>query len=534
MGNDGFSGSTVRWLLSVALVGLVVGIAPEAFSDDTCLVSVHDSNNQPIATGTQVCQQASGKVCTFNLQACVNDAATGCAAAQFKGKKIRAKGHCGAIGKLNVSPSGTSSICGATAGIKVHAKKKGPGRCNIRIAGKTTDGRQDIDKFTLLCNPSTTACTGGGGGPRCPPNGSADQPNAIVLTVLDHGTDLDNGWKGPSFNFPTPANTQLQLCLKNCDATTDSDCDTTLVNDGPFPNHDPTKGGAATTFNKHTFGSPLPLIAAHVPVCVINEFQQPSFAGTASIKDGTITGEIDLNSQVYLSDEEHVCPKCNAGKCDFGPNAGKSCTVDGTVTVALSTAANKTFNLSKDCPPDPSTPAGTLNIKLPLTTGTSTLAPLPGGSAGTPCVAQPGEPALVTPQPDACLGAACTLGGCTGSACATMGTDPVTGTPVCVDQKGGLSQYCCAAPKADTPCQPTRAGTAISRTGKPAPFMDSGGMAWGAGTYPKSADIVSVATFCEPGTGTSSVDGLTGLPGPGALILPAHGVVSRASDPTDH
>jgi hypothetical protein len=31
---------------------------------------------------------------------------------------------------------------------------------------------------------------------------------------------------------------------------------------------------------------------------------------------------------------------------------------------------------------------------------------------------------------------------------------------------------------------------------------------------------VQVATFCEAATGTGSVDGLAGLPGPGLLILP--------------
>src|SRR5207302_1280262 len=95
--------------------------------------------------------------------------------------------------------------------------------------------------------------------------------------------------------------------------------------------------------------------------------------------------------------------------------------------------------------------------------------------------------------------------------------------PVCVDQKGGLSQACCSD-EPDTPC----AELPVTRTGKASPFTDGAGLAWGAGTYPKSADVVSVAAFCEPPTGTASVDGLTGLPGPAALVLPAHAVVSTA------
>ena len=33
-----------------------------------------------------------------------------------------------------------------------------------------------------------------------------------------------------------------------------------------------------------------------------------------------------------------------------------------------------------------------------------------------------------------------------------------------------------------------------------------------------------MATFCEPAAGTITVDGVTGLPGPGALVFPMTGV----------
>ena len=39
-------------------------------------------------------------------------------------------------------------------------------------------------------------------------------------------------------------------------------------------------------------------------------------------------------------------------------------------------------------------------------------------------------------------------------------------------------------------------------------------------TYPKTGSEVLVATFCESATGSSLVNATTGLPGPGALILP--------------
>jgi hypothetical protein len=534
--NDGKRGavSSLHLIAVLLAVGAALLVARWGFAktsgggtDPTtdCFAEFDGVSSNPVVCtdGDSSCDSDSvAGQCSFHLAICLNQTdLPGCTPTALKKVKVKPKKG------SPVAPDLATSTCGAFTDVvvKLKGKKKNKPRTKkikVLALSSTKPRQKDKNTLTLTCNPApacaTPPCTTGHG-PRCPANVSPDQPNAIVLSVLNQGTDLDNGWKGPSFNFPTPANTTLQLCLSNCNLTTDPDCDTT-VNSGP------------TTFNKTTFGPPLPLIAAHVPVCVVNEYQQPTFTGKANIRDGSIDGEIDLFAHVYLSDEEHVCPKCNSGKCDIGPNAGKSCAVDGTVTVTLSTAANKTFNLSKDCPPDPSNPAGTLNIKLPLTTGTSTLAPLTGGSAATPCVQQSGEPRGLTPSPDACgAGASCVVGGCSGpDSCQSMIPDPVSGNPVCIDQKGGISQACCSD-KPDTPCHPTRGGgTSIARTGKPAPFKDTGGMGWGAGDYPKSADSVTVATFCEPATGTSSVDGLTGLPGPGALILPSHGVLSRAQD----
>jgi hypothetical protein len=173
-----------------------------------------------------------------------------------------------------------------------------------------------------------------------------------------------------------------------------------------------------------------------------------------------------------------------------------------------------------DCPPPTDGFAGILTLNIPITTGTSTLQPQPGGSPETPCVKQPGEPPGFTPAPDACGAGGQCVSTCGGSACATMGTDPVTGLPVCIDAKGGISQYCCSNAPA-TPCQPTRAGNpvgVVTRTGKTAVASPP----WPDPTYPKlTRGAVTVATFCVPASGTNSVDGLSGLPGPGALVLPS-------------
>ena len=91
----------------------------------------------------------------------------------------------------------------------------------------------------------------------------------------------------------------------------------------------------------------------------------------------------------------------------------------------------------------------------------------------------------------------------------------MNGQGECIDAKGGVSQLCCAG-QTNMPCFPTAGGGQIQRTGKPGPPLPR----WPDPTYPKNGDMTLAATFCEPITGTVLVDGVTGLPGPGALILP--------------
>ena len=67
------------------------------------------------------------------------------------------------------------------------------------------------------------------------------------------------------------------------------------------------------------------------------------------------------------------------------------------------------------------------------------------------------------------------------------------------------------------PCFPTgNPNGQIVRTGSAAPptppFPDP--------TYPKTGNVTLVATFCEGTSGAATVDLVTGLPGPGALVLP--------------
>jgi hypothetical protein len=122
------------------------------------------------------------------------------------------------------------------------------------------------------------------------------------------------------------------------------------------------------------------------------------------------------------------------------------------------------------------------------------------------CLAQTNVPEC-TPQPVQKV----TGTTCTGSACISMTPDGQ-----CVDIKGGISQNC-RANNTTQPCFPTgNPNGQIVRTGSAAPptppFPDP--------TYPKTGNVTLVATFCEGTSGATTVDLVTGLPGPGALVLP--------------
>ena len=134
---------------------------------------------------------------------------------------------------------------------------------------------------------------------------------------------------------------------------------------------------------------------------------------------------------------------------------------------------------------------GTIPIELPITTGTSSL------TGSKPCPGQPKDDQCAT------FGSSCSVD------CA--------GTP---DPKGGINQWCCGD-ASSTPCFPTASNSgepnhAIVRTGRPVVPTP----AWPDPTYPKVAmDASQVGVFCITSSGSSTIDQVAGLPGPGALTL---------------
>jgi hypothetical protein len=376
-------------------------------------------------------------------------------------------------------------VCGVQSIFRLPLKvtKKGKLKPSQKVTLRATavvsaKPKKDKDVLKVRCVPNT-------GGGECPAN-PAGGPRELQLLAAASGTDLDNGWTGTSQNFPVVSNAALRVCLTGCGATSNPDCTE--------------DEGQTNAVNGATFGPPLPLLAANTPVCVVNRFAATKITGvTASIATGVVSGTVNLLSDVFLTTTSQVCPRCSGsdagqvGTCDSGAKQGRACTTQGVVTVA-NASGNQRYTLSSDCPPVGS-PAGTITIGLPLSTGTSTLA------GSRPC---PGQ------TQDASSGCGTCGTVCTGGACVST-----TAAGQCVDVKGGISQNCCANDTSQ-PCFPTANNGQIVRTGSAAPPTPP----FGDPTYPKTGNVTLVATYCEGTAGSSLVDIVTGLPGPGALVLP--------------
>ena len=334
--------------------------------------------------------------------------------------------------------------------------------------------------------PTVTASTG----VACGGEGAALN---VTITSLP-GSDLDTGWTGIAHNsvatHDNTVTTQLNCVGEGC--TVDG---SNLVN--------------------MAFGSPLPLSAGGVSTCVLNTFRE-AVTGTYNCKSGCSEGSAKLLSKVFLvQDADHPCPPCvgdptpndgvKGGTCMGGKTPDAACDVGGISD--LFDAAGQDFgHTSNDCLPTGSS-VGELNIDLnPLSTGTVSV------DANVNCLsgAFPAGSCYCTGQvqPNACVSST-GVGTCPASGvCENGPIDGVcsgqkfrqcrsgTGTEDCDDIFPGAGN-CVDTPR---PCF----GTNITRTGT-------------CGT--QQGELV--AFFCIPQTRAAAINTTAGLPGPGAVTLPA-------------
>ena len=385
-------------------------------------------------------------------------------------------------------PAASKAECRSVCGAKIAADCSGLRKHKTAVC-KAREVRQCRKAGTAAWCPAAPAAAPSTECSRTPSN----QPTELILTVpsfdpnnpsLGNGSDLDNGFSGVSHNFPILGGTTLKYCLDGCDGTSVTTCTGT----GTTGNN---------SLNGPTFGAPLPLVAANIPVCVVNRYQDSTITNTFDLATGKNTGDVKLFSDVYIGSAQEVCPRClvsggngtigSQGTCSSSArNAGASCTVSGIDYVAQG-AGNPDYLLAGECIPPANALAGTLDLDLPLTTETAQSAPGP-----LPCKS------VGQTQDDACGAGTCTAA-CTGNACTAKTADGQ-----CIDPKGGISQVCCSN-NTSVPCFPTRNGGTIERSGKRATDGQSGALA---------------ATFCIAPTQSATVNITSGLPGPGAMILP--------------
>jgi len=391
------------------------------------------------------------------------------------------------IGQNGCGVPGTISL-----NLKGKKKNKASKPATLVVNFKTTKKGQN--RLKVQCTPP-----GSSGTSSCPKRSTPGFPSQLTLMVPQQGTDLDNGWTGASHNFPVIFGSSLKYCLDGCDTTSASVCNLSGTTSA---------GGAAASLNGPTFGAPLPLLTNNVPVCVVNRFKDATITGTYNLQTGDGEGPVNLTSEVFLrqGQDAQVCPRCvnaaqfgasalnTTGTCDnTSANPNAPCVVDGLGTVARGSIVD-TYKLSSQCPPV-GAPTASLPIPLNLTTASRSI------TGDKPCPNPPGFPAKAQAQNNTCE----LRGGVCNSAC--QPGSPACATQVngqCIDTKGGISQLCCSNDPT-LPCFPSGPNGAITRTGTPIPPGGQG---------------VFVGTFCIAETGNILIDGITGLPGPGALILP--------------
>jgi len=368
---------------------------------------------------------------------------------------------------------------------------------NTPVATRTTTPGPPVATPTLTALPPTVTPSAGqsSNGPTLTPSPTQTTSGldcegegaALKVTVTsDPGSDLDTGFTGIAHN---------SVATHDSTVTTNLDCQ----------GDDCTVDGSALVGTN--FGSPLPLSSGGVPVCVINTFTDP-VTGTYNCASGCSDSQVKLQSKVFLvQDIAKPCPLCvgdptpndgqKGGTCESGTAPGAPCDVGG-----ISDEFGATSN---DCLPTGSS-VGELAIDLtPLTTGKVSV------DASMDCVSPlfpkgtcycPGQI-----QPNSCNDGVCPASftcenGPIDGLCANQkfrSCRSGTGTADCEDVFPG-SGSCIDSPR---PCF----GTNITRQGQ-------------CGTQ----SGVLAAFFCVPATRAAAINTTGGLPGPGAIVLPAHQV----------
>jgi hypothetical protein len=386
---------------------------------------------------------------------------------------------------------------------------------------------------------------------------------------------LDVGWTGHAHNFDVPdnyfvfadatcPNAEPPCGTCTIDGIRQSGLNYTLFTrctndfstkcDEPFSNDADDCGGSFCTY---VLGSPLPISAAGSPTCTINALAADT-TGTAVVETGEAALTLKLSTRVHTGDSSSLtrpCPVClndavandgvADGICDGGSRDGLACDTNG-FDATFAPAADGA-GLSLDCVPFAAENiSGTgLKITLPLTTGVESLgadtkcdAPL--SSIDCFCALCSGDTTIACRDNADC--AAVAAGTCTANSGAGALRQPNAcggGFANCTDigdEKGECSDtsnmFCEGLLKADgrgflaclndaecvnesfTQCPGNDCGPCTLVAQRPC-FLDpieAAGVA-------NPDEPVLAGTFCLPPTINVGINGTSGSPGPGRVVI---------------
>ena len=339
--------------------------------------------------------------------------------------------------------------------------------------------KKDKDVIKVRCVPNT-------GGGECLAN-PAGGPRELQLLAAASGTDLDNGWTGASQNFPVVSNSALRVCLTGCGATSESGLHRGRGADERGQRGD-VRAAAAAARREHAGLRGEPLRGDEDHGCrrehrhrgderhgqpALRRLHHEHLAGVSAL-----LGQQSGRGRHVRLRREAGQGVHHRGRRHGGERGGQSALLRCRRTVPRSVARRAPSPSACRCRPARRSCRGRARVP-----GRQQDAPGTCGACGTVC---------------------------TGGACVSKAPDGQ-----CVDVKGGISQNCCGNDTSQ-PCFPTANNGQIVRSGSAAAPTP----AFGDPTYPKTGNVTLVATFCEGTAGSSLVDIVTGLPGPGALVLP--------------
>ncbi len=414
-------------------------------------------------------------ICRIAVNACVETPIEGCDAEAVRTLRFTKSSRRALAGFVPPPAPSAGEACGTRGVVALRlAGQRGikPASVTLELRARTAS-RVARNRLTVHCVlPGSDIC----------PARAPGAPTMLHL-VTGRDSDLDVGPAPGAKSVALAESAELRFCLAGCDSSARPRC----AGIG---------GTGRGSLNGETFGAPQPLVSAGAALCMVHRYAD-DVCGTFQLDTGDASIEMSLLSDVYLTESiAQPCPVCEGGGVVGSTGRCSASARSPRAACIVQAVSSRGDALSSDCLPSREL-IGTLQQDIPLTTGTSSLAPGP-----RPCPFQ-SVPVGCSPE-DTCDAR------CTGNACVALDAEGR-----CVTANGGIAQACCSNDPASE-CFP--ADAPITRSGRPAVAQP----AWPDPAYPKTAaGMVLAGVFCvPPPEGQLLITDTDRQTGPGAVILP--------------